>query len=151
MWPTVRDTCTPGSVAVYVDPNHTGPDGPVHRRVYGLASDTSSACIVGIYTEEELKDDKVPSSNIPWFAGRQWIVLLSRVAGPPETKSHFRWYFGNFSLKASGGRHADYYVRLHPETQALDFFPSLTAKRPVNTWTRIVPGTLVSFLCGQHL
>jgi hypothetical protein len=152
----VYDACVPEGVE-YADANHLKDGKPVRRTVYGLdAPSATPVRVCGIYSLAELKDDRVPRGVVQELVGRPWAVELIPVTAPSNQSgpSHqYKWYFGNFSLKASGtSRHADFYVRLNTEDRNLDFFKKLDAcSKPVNTWTRVVPGTSVSYSCCLNL
>lgn len=141
----------------YIDPNHTDAEGnDVRRTVRGLGG-RGVATVTGCYTENELVDDglKRGSIQVSNVVGKPWQVFLSPVAPPKWSKGDalHKWYFGNFSVKASGAkRHKDFLVRLNTNTKVLDFFPTtLTAGRPVNTWTPVVQGTKVTLWCASQL
>lgn len=136
--PALRSGCQ------YFDKHHGG----LLRCVHGNLMRDEVIIVTGAYAAQELRDDNggVEALSAPWH------VVLSNIDRPSGELGENRWFFGNFSTKASLGRHKDFYVRFcsQPENKPLEFyeeFPASMAKdapSPVNTWIKVVPGTTVS-------
>ena len=157
----LRDVCTvpphqiilPASPsACYWDPGHAG----VSRMIFGNLDTDDIVSVRSRYVRQELLDD---GASLDAY-GLPWTVHLEVVASPADEQKENRWFFGNFSMKKSKGRHKDYYVRYlpHSENKVMQFYEALPVKvnsstegSKVNEWSRVLPNSFVSHGKGQHL
>ena len=148
----VRDLCidpSAGQCWCYWDPGHGG----ISRMVFGDLDRAERIRIEGCYGRQELEDDGGPKSA----EGRPWHVWLETVDSPKGERGENRWFFGNFSLKKARERHDDFYVRYVSQStnKVLEFYKKLPSSvsscKPVNTWSRVLPGTYVTWACAQKL
>jgi len=150
-WCTVQVVC-PRKQTPYYDPLHGG----VYRIVHGDLLHSKNLDITGDYVAKELDDDNGPVEVV----GSPWRVHLSAIARPTGESGMNRWFFGNFSMKESQGRHADYFVRYlsQDDQHPLQFFATFpesvdlkASVNPDNVWTEVVPGTTVSIKTASIL